>query len=51
MNNASREILKKFGLENLPVEQQNDLIVALGDTILQAIVVRGLEALTEEKSE
>ena len=49
MNNIARDIIKEFGLEELPEAEQQDVIEQFGDVVFQAVIVRGLAALSEEE--
>jgi hypothetical protein len=51
MNAIARDIIKEFGLEELPEAEKQDVIDQMSDVVMQAVLVRGLAALTETQQD
>lgn len=52
MNTTMRDVLvKTYNLENVPEEQQNQMLEKIGSLIFQAILIRVIPMLSEEKQE
>ena len=50
MNNIlSQDIIKEWGLQNLPSEKQEEMVERIGKILYQAILVRALDILSEKE--
>jgi hypothetical protein len=51
MNQIAQEIVKKMQVEALPPEEQAKMVEQFSEILFQAILARGLEALSEEQKD
>ena len=51
MNTMNDELIKSLGLEALPPEEKAMVLGKFADTLLQAVIVRGLQLLPEDKKD
>ena len=51
MNNIANDIIKEFGLEDLPENEKQGVVEQFADVVFQAITVRGLAALSESQKD
>jgi len=47
----SKDIIKEWGLESMPLEKQVDIVDRIGKMIYQAVLVRALDILSEKEQE
>lgn len=45
----SKDVVKEWGLETMPLEKQADMVDRIGKMIYQAILVRSLDILSEKE--
>lgn len=48
-NILSKDVIKEWGLESMPVEKQEDFVDRIGRMMYQAILVRALDILSEKE--
>jgi hypothetical protein len=51
MNILSKEIIKEWGLENLPQKKQEETVNRIGRILYQALLVRALDILSDKEQE
>lgn len=51
MNTMNDELMKSLGLDALPPEEKATMMEKFADTLFQAVMVRGLELLPEDKKD
>jgi hypothetical protein len=51
MNAIARDIIKEFGLDELPEDEQQAIIEQFSDVVMQAVLVRGIAALTDAQKD
>lgn len=51
MDQIGQQLIKDLKLEALPPEEQLAVVEKFGDTVLQAVLVRGLESLTDAQKD
>lgn len=51
MNPLSKDIISEWGLGDLPLEEQIDMVDRIGRLIYQAVLVRSLDILSEVEQE
>jgi phosphoglycolate phosphatase-like HAD superfamily hydrolase len=51
MLKIANDIIKEFGLEGLPPEEQQAMVEKFSDVVMQAVLARGLTQLTEEQKD
>lgn len=45
----SKDVVKEWGLESMPVDKQADMVDRIGKMIYQAVLVRSLDILSEKE--
>jgi hypothetical protein len=45
----SKDVVKEWGLETMPLEKQADMVDRIGKMIYQAVLVRSLDILSEKE--
>jgi hypothetical protein len=51
MNQIGEQLIKDLTLESLPPDEQMAVVEKFSDTLFQAILVRGMEALTDAQKD
>lgn len=51
MNTIARDIMKEFGLEGLPENEKQALVDQFSDVVMQAVMIRGFQALDEKQKD
>jgi hypothetical protein len=51
MLKIANDIIKEFGLEGLPPEEQKEMVEKFSDVVMQAVLVRGLAQLSEAQKD